>query len=116
MRLPVGLAERPVETRYGFHVVEILTRAGGAPLMAYRLAALRQPQSAWVQSLQVADRMVVIQKRHAKDGVGGKTWQQLLGVGPQQRERCVRPAKLAAIGYMGEYGVATEKLRPARKN
>lgn len=32
MRLPVGLAERPVESRYGFHVVEILTRAGGAPL------------------------------------------------------------------------------------
>lgn len=32
LRLPVGLAERPVETRYGFHVVEILSRAGGEPL------------------------------------------------------------------------------------
>lgn len=32
LRLPVGLAERPVETRYGFHVVEVLSRAGGEPL------------------------------------------------------------------------------------
>lgn len=32
MRLPVGLAERPVETRYGFHVVEVLDRSGGDPL------------------------------------------------------------------------------------
>lgn len=32
LRLPVGLAERPIETRYGFHVVEILGRAGGIPL------------------------------------------------------------------------------------
>lgn len=32
LRLPVGLAERPVETRYGFHVVEVLARAGGEPL------------------------------------------------------------------------------------
>ena len=32
LRLPVGLAERPVETRYGFHVVEVLSRAGGDPL------------------------------------------------------------------------------------
>lgn len=32
MRLPVGLAERPIETRYGFHVVEVLDRAGGEPL------------------------------------------------------------------------------------
>jgi len=31
-RLPLGLAERPVETRYGFHVVEVLARAGGEPL------------------------------------------------------------------------------------
>lgn len=32
LRLPVGLAERPVETRYGFHVVEVLARSGGEPL------------------------------------------------------------------------------------
>jgi len=32
LRLPVGLAERPVESRYGFHVVEVLARAGGEPL------------------------------------------------------------------------------------
>lgn len=32
LRLSVGLAERPIETRYGFHVVEILSRAGGKPL------------------------------------------------------------------------------------
>ena len=32
LRLPVGLAERPVETRYGFHVVEVMQRAGGEPL------------------------------------------------------------------------------------
>lgn len=31
-RLPCGLAQRPVETRYGFHVVEVLGRAGGEPL------------------------------------------------------------------------------------
>jgi len=32
LRLAPGLAERPVETRYGFHVVEVLTREGGHPL------------------------------------------------------------------------------------
>lgn len=32
LRLPVGIAERPVETRYGFHVVEVLQRSGGEPL------------------------------------------------------------------------------------
>jgi peptidyl-prolyl cis-trans isomerase C len=32
LRLAPGLAERPVETRYGFHVVEILSREGGHPL------------------------------------------------------------------------------------
>jgi peptidyl-prolyl cis-trans isomerase C len=32
LRLPAGLAERPIETRYGFHVVEVLARAGGEPL------------------------------------------------------------------------------------
>jgi len=32
LRLEPGLAERPVETRYGFHVVEILRRTGGEPL------------------------------------------------------------------------------------
>lgn len=32
LRLPPGLAERPVETRYGFHVLEVLGRAGGEPL------------------------------------------------------------------------------------
>lgn len=32
LRLPIGLAERPIETRYGFHVVQILSRAGGEPL------------------------------------------------------------------------------------
>jgi peptidyl-prolyl cis-trans isomerase C len=32
LRLPVGLAERPVETRYGFHIVEVLHRTGGDPL------------------------------------------------------------------------------------
>lgn len=31
-RLPPGLAGRPIETRYGFHIVEILARAGGEPL------------------------------------------------------------------------------------
>ena len=29
LRLAPGLAERPVETRYGFHVVEVLARTGG---------------------------------------------------------------------------------------
>lgn len=38
LRLPVGLAERPIETRYGFHVVEVLARAGGEPL-AYQAVA-----------------------------------------------------------------------------
>lgn len=32
LRLGVGLAARPVETRYGFHVVEVLDREGGEPL------------------------------------------------------------------------------------
>jgi len=32
LRLPPGLARRPVETRYGFHVVEVLQRSGGEPL------------------------------------------------------------------------------------
>lgn len=32
LRLEPGLAGRPVETRYGFHVVEVLARAGGEPL------------------------------------------------------------------------------------
>ena len=32
LRLEPGLAERPVETRYGFHVVEVLSKSGGAPL------------------------------------------------------------------------------------
>ncbi|MES1943561.1 PpiC-type peptidyl-prolyl cis-trans isomerase [Salinisphaera sp. PC39] len=32
LRLPAGLAERPIETRYGFHVVEVLARSGGEPL------------------------------------------------------------------------------------
>jgi len=32
LRLETGLAERPVETRYGFHVVEVMTREGGVPL------------------------------------------------------------------------------------
>ncbi len=32
LRLEPGLAERPVETRYGFHVVEVLSREGGEPL------------------------------------------------------------------------------------
>jgi peptidyl-prolyl cis-trans isomerase C len=32
LRLAPGLAKRPVETRYGFHVVEILSREGGHPL------------------------------------------------------------------------------------
>lgn len=32
LRLEPGLAGRPVESRYGFHVVEILSRAGGEPL------------------------------------------------------------------------------------
>ncbi|MDZ7827934.1 MAG: peptidylprolyl isomerase [Halofilum sp. (in: g-proteobacteria)] len=32
LRLEPGVAERPVETRYGFHVVEVLSREGGEPL------------------------------------------------------------------------------------
>ncbi|MCP1673538.1 peptidyl-prolyl cis-trans isomerase C [Natronocella acetinitrilica] len=32
LRLPVGLAGRPVETRYGFHVVEVLQRIPGEQL------------------------------------------------------------------------------------
>jgi len=32
LRLEPGLAARPVETRYGFHVVEVLDREGGEPL------------------------------------------------------------------------------------
>lgn len=32
LRLPVGLAQRPIETRYGWHVVEVLHRAGAEPL------------------------------------------------------------------------------------
>lgn len=32
LRLESGLASRPVETRYGFHVVEVLDRRGGEPL------------------------------------------------------------------------------------
>lgn len=32
LRLESGLAERPVETRYGFHVVEVLAREGGTAL------------------------------------------------------------------------------------
>ncbi len=38
MRLPVSLAARPVETRYGFHVVEVLARAGGE-LLGYEAVA-----------------------------------------------------------------------------
>lgn len=32
LRLPLGIAARPIESRYGFHVVEVLRRAGGIPL------------------------------------------------------------------------------------
>ena len=32
LRLPVGVGQRPIETRYGFHVVEVLGRYGGEPL------------------------------------------------------------------------------------
>lgn len=32
LRLPVGLAEQPVKTRYGFHVVEVLQRVPGEQL------------------------------------------------------------------------------------
>jgi peptidyl-prolyl cis-trans isomerase C len=32
LRLEPGLARRPVETRYGFHVVEVVAREGGEPL------------------------------------------------------------------------------------
>ncbi|HKJ94125.1 MAG TPA: peptidylprolyl isomerase [Gammaproteobacteria bacterium] len=32
LRMPVGLAERPLESRYGWHVVEVLQRTGGDPL------------------------------------------------------------------------------------
>ncbi|MFO7858695.1 MAG: peptidylprolyl isomerase [Ectothiorhodospiraceae bacterium] len=32
LRLPVGLAEQPVKTRYGFHVVEVLQRVEGDQL------------------------------------------------------------------------------------
>lgn len=32
LRLEPGVARRPVETRYGFHVVEVLARHGGEPL------------------------------------------------------------------------------------
>ncbi|MDX1609833.1 MAG: peptidylprolyl isomerase [Halofilum sp. (in: g-proteobacteria)] len=32
LRLAPGLAGRPVESRYGFHVVEVLSREGGEPL------------------------------------------------------------------------------------
>jgi len=32
LRLPEGLAQRPVESRYGFHIVEILARAEGEAL------------------------------------------------------------------------------------
>ncbi|WP_290652567.1 peptidylprolyl isomerase [Aquisalimonas sp.] len=32
LRLPVGLAEQPVKTRYGFHVVEVLQQVAGAQL------------------------------------------------------------------------------------
>ena len=32
LRLEAGLARRPVETRYGFHVVEVIAREGGEPL------------------------------------------------------------------------------------
>jgi peptidyl-prolyl cis-trans isomerase C len=32
LRLEPGLATRPVESRYGFHVVEVLSREGGEPL------------------------------------------------------------------------------------
>lgn len=32
LRLPVGLAEAPVKTRYGFHVVEVLQRVSGEQL------------------------------------------------------------------------------------
>lgn len=38
LRLPPGLVRRPVESRYGFHVVEILARTGGEPL-AYEAVA-----------------------------------------------------------------------------
>ena len=32
LRLEPGVARRPVETRYGFHVVEVIAREGGEPL------------------------------------------------------------------------------------
>jgi len=32
LSLPEGLATRPVETRYGWHVVDIVHRVDGAPL------------------------------------------------------------------------------------
>jgi len=54
LRLPVGLAPRPVESRYGFHVVEVLARRGGEPL-AYgdvrRLIAEYLRERAWRRAL-----------------------------------------------------------------
>lgn len=50
LRLEPGLAERPVETRYGFHVVEILERAGGEPLpyeSVYHLIADYLRERSW---------------------------------------------------------------------
>ena len=32
LRLPVGLSEQPIKTRYGFHVVEVLQRVSGEQL------------------------------------------------------------------------------------
>ncbi len=40
VRLPVGLAEQPVKTRYGFHVVEVLQRVEGE-LMPFETARER---------------------------------------------------------------------------
>lgn len=40
LRLPEGLAERAIESRYGFHVVAIAERQGGAPLPYESVSAM----------------------------------------------------------------------------
>lgn len=75
LQLPVGLAHRPIESRYGFHVAEVLARSGGEPLAFEQVRPLieeylherswRQAVSQYIQVLAGESDIVGVDLRGA---------------------------------------------------